>query len=299
MSSSAKDDYICQVCGQVDNFWVRKRLRKELEAHFDDALENLSVISMDTIEQVKAEMGSPEEIARQANNGHPSIQKVIRQHLNQALIAGLVMILAVLGIQLGRLNDALNKTQDQLEQVNYELISLQNQIYAIPVDNLQSQLNELKNAQKMMVNLTSVLFGSHGFKPVDLVINPKNVTNPDVDITVIEPTDIPIHISILGVMPSSIVARQDIGILTLSIKNGSKLVEFMRFELLPTSYLKTIRSMSGGQLNLTANDFPLVEGLYLVRTDATVAQLSTLSDSQLQVIENFKSSIQAIYAYIS
>lgn len=295
MSSSAKDDYIRQICGQVDNFWVRKRLKKELEAHFDDALESLSVASMDSIEQVKAEMGSPEEIARQANNGHPSIQKVIRQHLNQALIAGLVLILAVLGIQMNRLNEALNKTQSQLDQVNNELVSLQNQINAIPVEDLQAQLDELMNTQTMIVKLSGSLFGSHGFQPVSVVFYPSHVITPGVDITVIEPTDIPIRISLLGTLSTSIVARQDYGILTLSIKNGTQLTEFMRFELLPTSFLKTIRSMAGGQLNLTDNDLPYVEGLYLVRTDAGPTELSTLTDSQRQTIEDFKQAIQTIY----
>lgn len=301
MASSTKDDYIRSVLSQVDNYRIRKRLKQELEAHFDDALEQFSVDSQDAIDKVKAELGSPEEIAQQANNGHPSILKFFKTNFNQGLIGFLILTMGIMSVGMLMMVQRLNKTEAALTQLNYEIISLNNQVKT--VDDLKTRLDEMTqemtSAQALMFELTGSAFGSHGSQTVSVMFNPPYVTSLGIDISVIEPTDIPIRISILGAMPSSIVVLQDYGVLTLSIKNGTQMKEFMRFELMSASQLRGLRSSNASGIILTDLDLDLNNGFYIVKTLATPVDLSGLTDTQHQIIEDFLASIQAVYAFHS
>jgi hypothetical protein len=285
--SSIKKDYIHDITTHINNPFLRRRLKKELEAHFEDALALENSSNEETEERIKVEMGDPEEIAEIANEGNPSMMSLFRKTYKFGLISVLVIIIVALSLGINSLFDRLNENEAYLKSLDRKIAYLEKE--NLRLDVLEEQIAKVSRGVDMVYDLTE--FTHHGEGPGTLatvmLLDPLNTTSPDEVVTGIYPSGIPYILNFSGKIPSDMVVRENFGELTFWVKtnNGEELI--CRYKLYSGNTIGQMRSMINGSVVLNELDADLDNGLYLLRTFYALTPSSKMTQDQFTQAETF------------
>ncbi|NTW96409.1 MAG: hypothetical protein HGB31_07330 [Erysipelotrichaceae bacterium] len=285
--SSIKKDYIHDVTTHINNPFLRRRLKKELEAHFEDALALEKNSNEETQERIKVEMGDPEEIAEIANDGKPSLMFYFKKYFKGSLITVLVLIIGGLSLCINLLFDRLNENEAYLKSLDRKIALLEKE--DLRLDVLQEQISKVSRGVDMVYDLTEL--SHHGEGPGTLasvmLLDSLNTTSPDEDVTGIYPTGIPYILHFSGKLPSDMVVRENFGELTFWVKTSGGEELICRYKLYSGNTIGQMRGWINGSVVLTEYDADLDNGLYLLRTIYALTPSSKMTQDQFTQAENF------------
>lgn len=277
--SSIKKDYIHDVTTHINNPFLRRRLKKELEAHFEDALALEKNSNEETQERIKVEMGNPEEIAEIANEGKPSMMNFFRKYFMGGLLSVMVLVIVGLSLCINVLFDRLHDNETYLKSLDRKIALLEKE--DLRLDVLQEQISKVSRGVDMVYDLTEFTHHSEGPGTLATVIlNPINTTSPDEDVTAIIPSGIPYVLTFKGKLPSDMVVRENFGELTFWIKTSGGEELICRLKLYSGNTVTKMRSMISDSIVMSQGDSDLGNGFYLLKTVYDLTPSSKMTQEQ-------------------
>jgi hypothetical protein len=294
--SSIKKDYIHEATTHINNPFLKRRLKKELEAHFEDALA-LEINTSDEAQQrIKEELGDPLEIAEIANEGKPSLMDFFKKYIKGGLISVLVLVIIGLALCINVLFDRLDENEAYLKSLDRKIALLEKE--DLRLDVLQEQILKVSRGVDMVYDLTVFTHYEAGQGNLaKVILNPSNTTSPDEDVTAIIPSGLPYVFTYLGKLPSDMVVRENFGELTFWMKTsgGEELV--CRLKLYSGNTVSKMRSFNNDSVVISEGDADLGNGFYLLKTVYDLTPSSKMTQEQFDRAKaylNMRTMVQQI-----
>lgn len=286
MSSNTKETYIREVLSKIDNVFLRRRLKQELSAHFDDALADLSFSDPSSQDKVIHEMGDPTEIATSINHENPSLLGFVFKMFNQGKMVILVLVLCLMGVAMVKLYDQWSLSQLTIAHLSNQIDNLSTKVKQI--DSLRTQLTEMENGNEMTYLLAqNYNTGSDLFRPISASARTYSLPTGSYMTTTLRPLSLPLYIQITKEIPGPIRIEENFGLIRFVYQTDHSSTVFYTIELKTQYQLRSLRGYNAeGELRLVSTDIDLNNGLFIIKS-ASLLEDSDLTPVQVNEIQNF------------
>ncbi len=261
-------------------------MKKELEAHFDDMLDALTLNNPESVDKVIQEMGDPKEIAESANQGNPSLLSFVFKTFNQGKMAILVLILCFMSAAMIKLYDQWSQSELTIAHLSNQIDNLSSKVKQI--DTLRTQLTQLENGNEMTYLLAqNYNLNTDLFRPISASYQDYSTATVEMGTTTLRPLSLPVYIQVFKRVPDPIHIEENFGSIRFVYQTDKSSIVFCTVELKTQYQLRSVRGFNAeGELRLLPTDIDLKNGLVVIET-AVILDNSGLTGNQLNEIQQF------------
>lgn len=257
MALNLKDQYIDDIIKDVDNFFIRRRLREELSDHYDDSFaEEMNIDPNEAGRMVRENMGDPKIISNEMNQNDTTLISRIFRHRYSILISLLVLAIFNLGFMIHTQNV-------RQSQTNILIKSLQNQVdlLAARVDkhdlrlfDTNTRIDTIDESIQLIRDYSGIKYDVPGLYCCDMDYHTYNsLTNK----TIITPPNIPLKIIVDGELPNYVKLFVTKSSFAIVYDNGKTNQILLSWTLV--SHIAAIESKNSSQnINDLGNGFAVV-----------------------------------------
>lgn len=286
MSLSAKETYIREIVSKIDNIFLRRRLKQELSAHFDDALSDLSFSDPSSQDKVIHDMGDPTEIATSINHENPSLLGFIVKRVNQGKTMILVLVLCLMGVAMIKLYDQWSQSQLTIAHLSNQIDNLSTKVKQI--DSLRTQVTKMENGNEMTYLLAqNYNQNADLFRPIRTSVRTNNLPTGSYMTTTLRPLSLPLTIQITQAIPDPIRIEENFGFIRFVYQTDLSSTVFYTIELKTQYQLRSLRGFNAqGELRLIPTDIDLNNGFFIIES-AILLEDTELTAGQVNEIQQF------------